>query len=329
MSIVRKLAFSLTAVVLFFGLAEIGLRATAGETNASHAHFEHNTVYWVSDPQLDDEPMPHREMGTSFPVSTDENGLRSATHSVQKDPNVFRILLMGCSTTFGWGVADDQTVPAQLERELRERGYDGVEVINAGQPGYTSFQGLWLWDQVLEAYEPDLVALGFIVQDARRAAYSDLEQALLQQDGEFLKQNVLWNIALYRWMKATVDGVRVEAKERDQTSGEGVYRVSEEDYLDHLRALRDRAERIGAKVMHFGFPLERVGYTAAHRRLLRLEAEHAGVPLFDPSADIEAATRTQTLYFEQDRGHANAAGCALIARLFADFLITSDLLPEA
>ena len=329
MSVVRKLLFSLIAVVLFFGIAEGVLRAIAGDVDTSQAKFEHTTVYWVSDPNLDDEPMSHREMNTTFPVSTDRNGLRAADHRVDKDPNVFRIMMLGCSTTFGWGVKDDETVPAQLEQALRERGYDGVEVINAGQPGYTSFQGLWLWDKVLHEYDPDLVVLGFVVQDARRAAYSDLEQALLQGDQQFLKQNVLWNLALYRQLKATIDGIRVETKERDQTSGEGVFRVSEEDYLDHLRALSARAASGGAEVVLFGFPLERVGYTEVHRRLLRLEAEHAGVGHFDPSAELEAASRSETLYFERDRGHANAAGCKLIGQLFADYLAGSGLLPKA
>ena len=105
-----------------------------------------------------------------------------------------------------------------------------------------------------------------------------------------------------------------------------MYRVSELSYLENLRALRARAEEAGAVVMHFGFPLEREGYTAQHRRLLRLEAEAFGLPFYDPSAEIEAATRTQTLYFEQEKGHPNEAGCSLIAQGMYRFLLENQLL---
>ena len=46
--------------------------------------------------------------------------------------------------------------------------------------GYTSFQGSWLWG-TLKAREPDVVLIGYVVQDAR-AAYTDKSQAILQKD---------------------------------------------------------------------------------------------------------------------------------------------------
>ena len=66
-------------------------------------------------------------------------------------------------------MADDESYPARLEAILQAKGQQ-VEVINAGQPGYTSFQGLWLWRELLHRYKPDLVLIGYIVQDARKAA---------------------------------------------------------------------------------------------------------------------------------------------------------------
>lgn len=313
------------SVALFLGGAELVLRGLGWPGIQEGAQFAHSAIYWVTDPNLREEPMLHRELGVSFPVSSDEHGLRAPLHPVTPPAGSFRVMTMGCSTTFGWGVKDEETWPAQLERLLRERGHSQVEVINAGQPGYTSFQGLWLWDRALAQYQPDLVMLGFVVQDARTAAFSDLSQAILTREASFLQSNVLYSWRLYLAMKVLTGQVTVRTKERQPGAQDGTYRVSEQEYLDNLRTLREKITATGAQVMHFGMPLEVVGYTEQHRRLLRLEAEAAQLPHFDPSEAVAQEARQRTLYFPQDRGHPNAEGTAYIAALVADYLVAQGL----
>ena len=176
----RRIAFSLIPVTVILGSAECGLRM-AGWPSVEAA-FEHNTIYWLTDANQVETQTPHDELSTTFPVTTDSYGLRAPIHGTEKPAGTFRILTMGCSTTFGWGVADGESYPAVLESLVHEAGYDHVEVINGGQPGYTSFQGMWLWEEVLKYYEPDLVLVGYVVQDARDAAYTDQSQAILEGD---------------------------------------------------------------------------------------------------------------------------------------------------
>jgi len=322
----RKLLFAGVALGIFFGGIEVLLRVAGWPSVDDSGVFEHNDVYWIQDPDLQEEPVSHRETGGTFHVTTDAQGVRSPLHAKKKPQDVFRILLLGCSTTFGWGVEDAETYPARLEALAREAGYEKLEVINGGQPGYTSFQGMWFWEEVARHYEPDLVVIGYVVQDARRAAYSDLSQAILTENASFLKYNVLYQWRMYLALKSLQGELVVRTKERSETGEAGVFRVSERSFLDNLRTLRASVEATGAEVVHFGFPLEREGYTAQHRRLLRLESEAAGVPFYDPSSDIEQASRTEKLYFEEDRGHPNAAGCDRIARGMLTFLEAEQLL---
>jgi hypothetical protein len=80
----------------------------------------------------------------------------------------------------------------------------------------------------------------------------------------------------------------------------------------------------------FGYPLERAGYTASYRKILAAAGEDEALgkpPVHDPQAEFERYTATRTLYFPQDRGHANAEGNDLIARGLADFLQSRKLLP--
>ena len=323
-SIGQKLAFSAVVTLVVFGAVEAGLRG-ADWPQATGA-FTHNEPFWTVPAKQVQEKTPHNEMGTSFPVSTDDNGLRYPIHDQDKRPGVHRVMTLGCSTTFGWGVADRESYPAALERRIRDAGHRKTEVINGGQPGYTSFQGLWLWDEVLKYYEPDVVLVGFIVQDARKAAYSDKSQAILQQDARFLKDNLLYRWRLYMMLRSLIGGFQVEAKELGAQDAGGAYRVGPEDYAANLRELVARIQDVDATPILFGYPLEREGYTATHRRILRAAAEELGVRHLDPQPQMEQASNQAELYFPRDKGHANAAGNARIADWVYDFLEQEQLL---
>lgn len=321
----RRWIFALLPLVVLIGGGEAALRAAGWPKKDPKREFTHGEVYWVEQGSLHKEAFPHKETGGSFRVSTDANGLRAPLHAEEKPAGVFRVMTLGCSTTFGWGVDDEQAYPARLEAILAEGGHP-VEVINGGQPGHTSFQGLWLWDRALARYQPDIVVFGYVVQDARRVAYSDRSQAMLQQNADFLKQSVLYRSQLYMGLLSLWQSVQMEQKEAP-TDG-GVYRVPPDEYVENIRAFQARAEEVGAKFMLFGFPLEREGYTAEHRGILSAAASELNLPYYDPQPEFERLSAGEPLFFPQDRGHANAAGLDRIARGMAQFLIAERLVPS-
>lgn len=322
--VLRRLVFMGLTAVLFLGGSEVALRVAGVPHRDPTKEFTHNEIYWVQPPNQHLEPLTHKETGATFRVSTDANGLRAPLHAQEKADGVFRVMTLGCSTTFGWGVNDEETYPYLLEQNLNAGGHK-VEVINGGQPGYSSFQGLWLWKKTLAAYKPDLVIFGYIVQDSRSVAYSDSSQAMLQGNQDFLKENFLYQFHLYMLLKNLVNEYRLEAK--DKPSEGGVFRVSPEEYVDNIRAFKANADAVGAKLMLFGYPLEREGYTGTHRRILHAAADKLKVPVYDPQPDFEQYSAQETLYFPQDRGHANAAGNAKIADGVTQFLVAQQLVP--
>jgi hypothetical protein len=387
---IRKVGLALGVTGLFFVGAELLLRVVGWpalpEVDASS--FEHNEVFWIDEANQDDRDRLHgertfrlprlvgpdgverppcegeqdkvdalsTEYASTFSVSSDENGLRAPNHPLEATGDTFRIMAMGCSTTFGWGVEDNETWPARLEEYLRTSGYDNVEVINAGQPGYSSYQGVQFWEEVGSSYAPDLVILSYVIQDSRKVAYSDLSQAILQDRGALLKQGILYRSSLYQGMKIALGDFTFTPQncidDRGEESSRCEYRVDEEQYLHNLRTLRASIEQSGADVMHFAFPEEvAMGHSRQHRRLLGIEADFAEIPFFDPSVEIERVVREgQVLYGWQapnptfdvegdclvlnpnprrvDLGHANAAGLDRIAQLMSIFLEENDLLVE-
>lgn len=99
-------------------------------------------------------------------VRTNSEGLRAAAaYRRPKPPGVFRILLLGDSQAFGWGVDEADTLGAQLAASLRGTGEVEIEVVNAGVPGYNAAQeSAWLRARGL-AYEPDCVVVLYIAND--------------------------------------------------------------------------------------------------------------------------------------------------------------------
>jgi len=86
-----------------------------------------------------------------------------------RESDEFRILFLGDSQTFGWGVPFGERFTERIEQNI-----PGVQVINAGVPGYGIHQMKLLLKHHGFDLKPDLVVLTFIYQDLLRAAWADI-----------------------------------------------------------------------------------------------------------------------------------------------------------
>ena len=70
-----------------------------------------------------------------------------------------RILCLGDSFTFGWGVEDGESYPVALQERIDALpGGDDWQVLNAGMPGYNTWQQLQLYSRDLNSVKPEVVA---------------------------------------------------------------------------------------------------------------------------------------------------------------------------
>ncbi len=72
-------------------------------------------------------------------VKTNLLGLRDSELTFQKPANEIRIVIIGGSTVFGWGVNEQETIPALLQNKIKVNSKKTVRVINAGIPWYASW----------------------------------------------------------------------------------------------------------------------------------------------------------------------------------------------
>jgi lysophospholipase L1-like esterase len=99
-------------------------------------------------------------------VTVNALGFRGAEVASPKPQGRLRIVIVGDSVTFGLGMADDESFPAQLEHLLHERFPNrDLDVVNLGVPGYDTRQEVTLLKRNLARLDPDVVLVGFYTND--------------------------------------------------------------------------------------------------------------------------------------------------------------------
>lgn len=164
----------ITSVVLSLGLTEAGLtllvrqgalldqRSDAYWIALSLSNGESATAARGSDTVLDEalgwrmKPMLERD-GTRH----NSLGFRGGTEHAERGTGP-RILTIGDSFTYGLGVRDEETFAAQLGKLTK------AEVINAGVNAYGVDQALLMWEQDGRRFKPEVVVLGYYVDDFYR-----------------------------------------------------------------------------------------------------------------------------------------------------------------
>ena len=133
-----------------------------------------------------------RHVDRDFAVTVSVNALggRGPDRSASKTPGTARILLLGDSFAFGWGVEQEESFGAVVERRLTER-LGPVEVLSVAVPGYSTDQHyIYLRMRGLEL-RPDLVLLATSENDL-----TELSLNRLTVDGQRFPVRVepMWRI---------------------------------------------------------------------------------------------------------------------------------------
>jgi lysophospholipase L1-like esterase len=150
-----NLSLSACSLLLFVALLEVGLRILG------YGRVE----LYEPDPVLYWKLKPNQKCFTKVnhqPVRINSQGTRGPEFDTAKPPGTLRIVCLGDSRTFGWGLSQEETYCGVLQNELQEHygPKRRVEVINAGVNAW-SFPQMMLYfrDRALK-YNPDYVIVG-------------------------------------------------------------------------------------------------------------------------------------------------------------------------
>ena len=96
----------------------------------------------------------------SFTIESNSIGIRDREPVARQDAG-YRVLAIGDSFTYGWGVAQDQTWPKVVEGRLRTTGRR-AEVLNLGYPGASPRKYVTIAREAIPLLKPDLVLVGIL-----------------------------------------------------------------------------------------------------------------------------------------------------------------------
>jgi hypothetical protein len=124
-----------------------------------------------------------RNMGVT--VKTNRWQMRDDDYSLEKPPGTFRIAILGASNTMGIGVEHEHIfehlLEQRLNKELAGRGaYQKYEVLNFAVLGYFLDKRLYVLENFVAPFKPDLVIVTTNMHDVRRL-YMELAEVT---DGE-------------------------------------------------------------------------------------------------------------------------------------------------
>jgi lysophospholipase L1-like esterase len=267
---------------------------------------------------------------TEVPIRTNSLGLRSAEVAQPKPAGVTRVLALGDSVTFGWGLRGEDAYPSQLASLLATlRPNPRFEVVYAGISGYGTWQqALWLAETGL-ALQPDVV----VVQAHLNDASDNLWGTLGWQGGE-------GGLARYSQLARLLQRVLGSATPRSATPCAidwkvGVDRVCWERTEQLLDDLRSEAQAAGAVPVLMPSPMRwqvepgvrdaRAWVDAArYQDALREYAERSGWLYVDPLPAFRRSTGPSLFL---DVGHPNEAGQRLMAQELYNALGEAGVLP--
>ena len=147
---------------------EVQLRSLRAQATSSMHDLDLGDIVQPSrDPGIVYELRPNaRGRFVDQPLLINSQGLHDYEYSRHKEPGTFRIVGVGDSSLFGWGVPFEDSSLKVLERRLNEKSRpQKFEVINFAVPGYnTAMEAETFVARCLE-YAPDLVLLNFNTND--------------------------------------------------------------------------------------------------------------------------------------------------------------------
>jgi lysophospholipase L1-like esterase len=330
-----KIALGVLVAMLALGAVEIALRGidAARPTPSDGGSLDpgllaaHRTRLWAM------KPGDHKNDLTTYAIN--ELGLRGPRPAVPRPADTERILLLGDSTWFGFEVDDSATLAVRLEARLTQRGF-GVDVVNAGVPGYSTEQTRVLLEEVGWSLEPTLLLIGNLWSDSSFDIRSDAD---LLHDWKFAAGILLARSALVRWLAAGTAWLKDDAGAQMLTwptlgaaPESGQRRVPLRDYAANLDSMiRDaRTRGVGVALLAPGnrsvvllgpeSPASWNVYFAAQERI----AAHHGIPLVRGHEALRAAATTTGLeaLFADDL-HPSALGQEVLAAATEEVLVTA------
>ncbi len=273
-------------------------------------------------------------------IKANSIGFRGAEISKVKPTNTFRILIFGDSSSFGWGVDQNDTFYYILKDKLSKLFPDkNIEIGNFAIPGDSSEYGKLIVEKFLPQYDPDLVIFGFGANDAK-LTYIRHSQQVDQFKANSFSQNIRFYASyssLYRSLESLFKPKSGKPAKLQKTNA-----VSTGRYTKNLKYMSSLSKDQNAQVLILNLctpgdyaayakklaEKKKINYLNGQSYLVEKIPEIKNKSLYpDIVNNMEAHYRNElsnddTLYITSDGCHPNQLGHRIIADKMTEIIST-------
>ncbi len=241
-----KLLGAILAIPVFILISEIVLRVIPVDTFFENRFFILNRALdypevFERDHELFWRLRPDQTIESKFfegkTYHINSLGLRGP--EVPPKGDKFRIVALGNSCTFGWGVPYDETYVARLQKLIdADTSLPEVEVIDCGIPGYSSFQGRRFLVSDIDKLKPDMVLSMFGWND-QWAASDNISDEKQEFPPQWILniQNFFSRLRLYGLLRRLILSSTETSLEEKLDKVHPVYRVGLEEFYNNLEVI--------------------------------------------------------------------------------------------
>lgn len=254
--------------------------------------------------------------------------------------NEKKIMILGDSCAFGWGILDYSDAFAnQLQQKLDKNGKE-LKLYNFGQPGYSSYQGMLLFDRWFAKVKPDTLILYFGWNNLWESDFLNDEEtvALLQLAASPMVKRAK-NSSIYKFAEFAINkvvGVKEVAEQQRRGSalrnvGSEYIRVPITDMLDQYDHMIKQAKSAGTKVIVIAppfsaFKFRRYKYMSDLNRVIYGKFKED--VYFPDLARIRPENPISTDSFIGDGFHPNKDGAEYIANALYDIIVNDPAMRD-
>ncbi len=136
--------------------------------------YKPNSIFYS---QYADNPRGYFDGRNRVIYRNNYQGFRDYEFRPRPEPGTYRVAILGDSFSQGGGVRQEDTWPKVLEREMKI-ACPPAEVYNFSVGGYSSLEELVLLKETVLGYRPDLILVGYVLNDIDHVATDDIGRRL-------------------------------------------------------------------------------------------------------------------------------------------------------
>jgi lysophospholipase L1-like esterase len=255
-------------------------------------------------------------------------GLRGGREILPKQNDVYRIVCIGDSWTFGLNVPEGKSYPAYLEGFLN-KGVPGmkIEVVNAGMPGNRAEEMIRFLEKNIGILTPDCIiflgGVNGISADEKKDSWCnrDIKFYTSNKLGLFLSRSYLYNV-----LSILVSSLSDIFKYPEENSPGGRRAIL------YSAEFLDRLQKKGKTVILLNYPLPKVSKTVPYntyqgyynrsidvmlKSFLKKNPKFVFIDLYNIFKQIE---NCNTLFLKMYYTHPNEAGYSVISNIIGAYL---------